>query len=88
MQTLPPSITPLNQHSLDALEFWLHSLGAQQSDVDPCLWSWILPMYSAQIEVAEDELRITWEEGAKQTHFGFPYGLSREDVEAALKHGP
>ena len=35
---LPPSSTPLNQHSLRALEEWLLSLEAERVDGDPCRW--------------------------------------------------
>ena len=88
MQSLPSPITPLNQHSLGALELWLSKLGAKQSNENPCFWVWLLPESSAEIEVRQDELRVTWAEGRKKSQFNFPYGLSREDVEAALKQGP
>jgi len=88
MQLLPSPITPLNQHSLVALESWLSSLGAQRSSANPCLWEWALPESSAEIEVRQDELRVTWAQGINKSQFNFPYGLSRQDVEAALKQGP
>ena len=40
MVSMPPAETPLNQHSLQALELWLQQLGAQRLDDDPCGWSW------------------------------------------------
>ncbi len=88
MSTLPPAETPLNQHSLQALELWLTSLGAKKKRDNPCLWTWVEPQWSAEITVQKDELRIAWGEGETKTQFEFPYGLSRQDVEAALKHGP
>jgi hypothetical protein len=37
---MPPAETPLNQHSLQALELWLQQLGAQRLEDDPCGWLW------------------------------------------------
>ncbi|KGG10835.1 MULTISPECIES: DUF3143 domain-containing protein [Prochlorococcus] len=73
---------------MTALEYWLISLGAEKSSINPCLWRWIMPQWSAEIVIEQDELMVVWSEGEKKSQFGFPYGLPREDVEAALKHGP
>ncbi|KGG13502.1 MULTISPECIES: DUF3143 domain-containing protein [Prochlorococcus] len=88
MLSLPPAKTPLNQHSLGALEFWLSELGATKSEEDPCIWFWVFAQWSAEIEVGQDELRVIWIKGEQKSQFGFPYGLSRQDVEDALKQGP
>ncbi len=87
MCNLPPANTPLNQHSLGAIEFWLVSLGAQKSK-NPCLWKWIVPPWSAEISMKQDELMVVWVEGEATSQFNFSYSLSRQDIEAALKHGP
>ena len=39
MVALPPESTPLNQHSLPALEAWLQQLGAVRMDDNPCQWT-------------------------------------------------
>ncbi len=88
MSQLPPSDTPLNQHSLMAIEFWLDQLGAKKSNSDPCRWEWVLPDWSACIDVEQDELRITWDKGGEQSQCSFPYGLSRKDVEVTMTEGP
>ncbi len=88
MSQLPSSTTPLNQHSLLAIEFWLHSLGANKNEMNPCLWTWVRNECSAEIEIMQDELKVTWFSREKGSQFSFPYGLSRQDVEAALKQGP
>ncbi len=93
MSNLPPPKTPLNQHSLGSLEFWLISLGAEKSIENPCLWNWITPNWSAQIHLKQNEIMVVWtgnhnKEEQKHSQFSFPYGLSRQDVEAALQHGP
>ncbi len=88
MPSLPPSNTPLNQHSLRALEHWLYELGAKQSSNNPCLWVWIMPLWSVEILVEQDELKVTWEQDGRRSVCSFPYGLSRNDVEVAIVQGP
>ena len=88
MSFLPPSTTPLNQHSLKALESWLMELGAEKSQTDPCLWNWVMPAWSAQIKIDIEQLRITWKKGDRNYQCSFPYGLSRKDVQIALFEGP
>ena len=83
---LPPIVTPLNQHSLSALESLLMDLGAQKSKKDPCLWHLLMPKWSAEIRMEQDELCVSWLDS--KTQCCFPYGLSRKDIENALKEGP
>ncbi len=85
---LPPSTTPLNRHSLNGLESWLRQLGAQRSDDDRCRWTWVLSGWTNEILLAQDELRVTWLKDGQSTSCCFSYGLSRSDVEAAIKQGP
>ena len=88
MSLLPPDNTPLNQHSLAALEAWLTELGAKQSREDLCLWIWIMPNWSTEIKIERDELQVTWEQEGKLSHCSFPYGLPRKDVQIAITQGP
>ncbi len=88
MMLLPPANTPLNQHSLVALEDWLTELGAKQSFDDPCSWQWLTLEWYADIKIAKDELQVTWEKNGIKTKCLFSYGLSREDVYAAIIQGP
>ena len=88
MPLLTPAKTPLNQHSLQAFESWLVSLGAKKSSDNPCIWEWIIPQWSAKILMKQEELIVIWNEGDTKSQFSFPYGLPRQDIEAALKHGP
>ena len=85
---LPPSETPLNQHSLIALEFWLNQLGAVQSIDDPCKWSCPLPDWTTEIEIGKEDLRVTWIKDGYKSKCLFSYGLSREDVQLAIDQGP
>ena len=88
MSSLPPAHTPLNQHSLAALESWLSQLGAQQSRKDPCLWIWLQPEWSAEIKMELNELIVTWEQEGKFNQCSFPYGLPRKDIQTAIIDGP
>ena len=88
MSSLPPAKTPLNQHSLLAIETWLDHLGAERSSDDRCKWLWLTSNWSAEISLKQEELRITWEQNGQQSQCGFPYGLPRSDVEAAIVAGP
>ena len=88
MISLPPSTTALNQHSLQAIEYWLVELGAVRSEEDPCIWDWRMPTWSAQINVDIGSIRIIWEKNGDQQQCSFPYGLSREDIQSAFFQGP
>ncbi|WP_320666940.1 DUF3143 domain-containing protein [Prochlorococcus sp. MIT 1307] len=88
MALLPPVQTPLNQHSLAALELWLHELGAKKSKEDLCIWTLLMPNWSAEIKIEQDELKVTWEQNGKSSSCSFPYGLSRQDVQIAITEGP
>ncbi len=88
MSNLPPSNTPLNQHSLRALEIWLNELGAERNCADPCRWDWLMPQWSAEIQIEHDELRVTWEKDGRRSQCCFPYGLLRGDVETIMIEVP
>ena len=88
MSPLPPAQTPLNQHSLRALETWLADLGAVRSDQDACLWQWSQPLWSAQIRLDQEHLQVIWLQDGATSQRSFPYGLSRLDIEAAMRAGP
>ena len=88
MSNLPSPETPLNQHSLVAIESWLHGMGANKSKADPCLWVWVTPQWSAEIKLERDELKVTWEHNGQSRQRAFPYGLPRYDVQIAIAEGP
>ncbi len=88
MLSLPPSETPLNRHSLKSLETWLEKLGAVQNKTDISKWDWCMPKWSAQIQIEQEELRVTWHKDGQCNQCCFPYGLSRSDVENVIIQGP
>ena len=88
IQNLPPAQTPISRHSLRALETWLCNFGAKKSLSDPCLWGLSIPEWSAEIKFSKDELEVVWEKDQKIVKRSFPYGLSRIDVEEAIRQGP
>ena len=88
MTKLPPAETPLNQHSLIALEAWLSQIGAKKSSVNPSDWLLEASKWSAQISLGRDELCVVWKYGELENQRCFSYGFSRNDVEAAINEGP
>ena len=88
MATLPPLTTPLNQHSLNDIELWLQNLGAEKSNKDPSLWTWVTSTWTAQIKIDVEDLIITWNKDGEDYKYNFPYGLTREDVQLAFDQGP
>ncbi|MDG2328614.1 MAG: DUF3143 domain-containing protein [Synechococcus sp. cluster2_bin.44] len=88
--SLPPESSPLNQHSLRALEQWLLQLGAIRIDNDPCRWQLERPDWSAVLLLAREDLKVIWQSSGTtgETQCSLPYGLSRADVEAAIQAGP
>ncbi|WP_244276878.1 DUF3143 domain-containing protein [Synechococcus sp. GEYO] len=88
MASLPSADTPLNQHSLQALEQWLQSLGATRSNQDPCDWVWEQPAWSALLRLDQQDLGVIWTSEQPTRSCSYPYGLTREDVESALRLGP
>ena len=88
MVLLPFKETPLNQHSLAALESWLGELGAKRIENDPCAWCLLMPNWSAQIKFEKEALSVVWEKEGQSKPCSFSYGLSREDIEMAILEGP
>ena len=89
MSPLPPPTTPLNQHSLRALEEWLHTLGAEPINGDRCRWSLAKETWSAELRLDREDLVVIWQNtDAAAAPCSLPYGLSRQDVTAAIVAGP
>jgi hypothetical protein len=88
MVVLPPAPTPLYHHPLPSLESWLESLGAQQPHRHSPLWTLERPGWSAEIELRPAELLVRWLQGGERRQRTFSYGLTREDVQAAILAGP
>ena len=89
MSPLPPSSVPLNQHSLRALEEWLISLEAERVEGDPCRWRLAGPAWSAELLLEREDLVVIWQQPDDEPRrCALPYGLSRADVDAAIKAGP
>ena len=89
MPPLPPPTTPLNQHSLRALEEWLLTLGAEPIDGDRCRWSLETEAWTAELRLEREVVVVVWDNrDADVSPCSLPYGLSREDVTAAIQAGP
>ena len=88
MFNLPPEKTQFNRDSLLAFENWLRQLCAERSKTDACSWEWMMPQWSAEIQLEVDELRVTWNKDGQLNQCSFPYGLSRKDVQIVISEGP
>ena len=89
MPPLPPPPTPFNQHSLRALEEWLLNLGAEPIEGDRCRWSLETEAWTAELRLEREDLVVVWNNrDADVSPCSLPYGLSREDVTAAIQAGP
>ena len=89
MPPLPSPTTPLNQHSLRALEEWLLTLGAEPIEGDRCRWSLETEAWTAELRLEREDLVVVWDNrDADVSPCSLPYGLSREDVTAAIQAGP
>ncbi|WP_392349373.1 DUF3143 domain-containing protein [Parasynechococcus sp.] len=89
MAELPTAETPLNQHSIRALEAWLTQLGATVVEGNPCLWRLVRANWSADLLLEQEDLVVVWgTEATGEQRCSLPYGLSRKDVEAAINAGP
>ena len=83
----PPN-TPVNQHSLQALELWLKNLGATKDLDDPSKWNLSLSNWNATIIFEREDLSVVWESEGELTKRLFSYCINREDIETAILQGP
>jgi len=83
-----PSNTPINQHSLQALELWLKDLGAKKDIENPSKWYLILPNWNATIIFEQEDLSVVWESRGEFTKRLFSYCINREDIENSILQGP
>jgi len=79
---------PINQHSLQSLELWLTDLGAVKDSNNPSKWYLLISNWNATIIFEQDDLRVIWQIGGRETKRLFSYGINREDVENAILQGP
>ena len=84
---IPPD-TPINQHSLQALEVWLKDLGAIKDIDNPSKWNLSLSNWNATIIFEQEDLSVAWEIGGELTKRLFSYCINREDIENAILQGP
>ena len=84
---IPPH-TPINQHSLQALELWLSNLGAKKDIRNHSKWYLLLSNWNATIIFEQEDLSVTWQSEGDETKRLFSYCINREDVENAILQGP
>lgn len=89
--TLPPAETPLYNHPLPEIEFWLQYRGCQQNQGNIHCWQLNQPHWKAEICLDVDQLTVRYFEfgdGDREVQRVFKYSLSRQDVEDAIFSGP
>ncbi len=85
---LPRPDTPLYNHPLPAIEYWLKSKGCRQDDHNPSIWYIDRPDWSAELAMEVEDIRVHYTIDGRDIHRAFPYSLSRRDVEEAIFAGP
>ncbi len=89
--TLPTANTPLYNHPLPKIEFWLASQGCQQDRENLHCWSLVRPTWKAEISLDIDQINVCYVGAGTNGHDinrAFKYSLSREDIENAIFSGP
>ncbi|WP_041698487.1 DUF3143 domain-containing protein [Thalassoporum mexicanum] len=87
---MPPATTPLYNHPLPVVEYWLRSQGCTQAQDSPSRWYVKRPEWEADIylDVEEVQVRYINASAGKDVMRAFPYSLSRHDIEDAIFTGP
>ncbi|NJK35426.1 MAG: DUF3143 domain-containing protein [Oscillatoriales cyanobacterium SM2_2_1] len=86
---LPPLETPLYNHPLPVIEFWLTEIGCVQNSNDVCSWLLKMPNWQAQLLMDVEEIHVHYTGyHSEDVRRAFPYSLSRGDVESAILAGP
>ena len=80
--------SPINQHSLQALELWLTELGAQKDTKNPSKWNLLISSWNATIIFEQEDLSVVWKSQGEETKRLFSYCINRKDVENAILQGP
>ncbi|GAB4539446.1 MAG: DUF3143 domain-containing protein [Pleurocapsa sp.] len=88
---LPEADTPLYNHTLPTIEYWLSSQGCQQDDNDLHCWHIEKTNWKAEICLDIEELTVRYlsvGDNNQDINRSFKYSLSRQDIEAAVFSGP
>ena len=65
------------------------NLGAEPIEGDRCRWSLETEAWTAELRLEREDLVVVWgNRNADVSPCSLPYGLSREDVTAAIQAGP
>ena len=65
------------------------NLGAEPIEGDRCRWSLETEAWTAELRLEREDLVVVWNNrDADVSPCSLPYGLSREDVTAAIQAGP
>lgn len=87
---MPPADTPLYNHPLPQIEYWLSSHGCEQDAKELHLWRLDRPNWHAEIWLDIEELTVRYLQTSdgRDVQRSFKYSLSRQDLDAAVFAGP
>ncbi|MFM2432279.1 MAG: hypothetical protein RLZZ511_3493 [Cyanobacteriota bacterium] len=86
---MPSPDTALYNHPLPTIEAWLVTQGCERDTHEAHLWRVQREHWSATIELDVDQIIVSYHKSDGQDlSRAFKYGLSREDIEAAIFAGP
>ena len=88
---LPQADTPLYNHTLPLIEYWLTTQGCKQDKENLHCWYVEKSDWKAEICLETEELTVRYlleEEPNREINRAFKYSLSRDDVESAVFSGP
>lgn len=85
---LPSADTPLYNHSLGAIEAWLHEHGCEQNREQLNCWQIQRPAWQAELCLDIEEVVVRYTQAGRDVVRTFKYSLSRSDLDAAIFTGP
>lgn len=88
---LPQADTPLYNHTLPVIEYWLITQGCQQDKENLHCWYIEKSDWKAEICLETEELTVRYISAGEQNqdiNRSFKYSLSRDDIESAVFSGP
>jgi hypothetical protein len=88
---LPTAETPLYNHPLPQIEYWLKEQGCQQDEKELHCWHIQRSTWQAELWLDIEQIIVRYlrvGEGGQDIQRAFKYSLSRQDIERAVFSGP
>ena len=88
---LPPPETPLYNHPLPQIEYWLREQGCERDEKQLHCWRLQRSTWQAELSLDIEQIIVRYLEAGddgQDIQRAFKYSLSREDIERAVFSGP